>query len=251
MLTDIVLLLVGVLVGAINAIAGGGMLLGFPIMLALGIPPIVANATSHLIVVPGQIAAIVSYKKYITKVPKRYLLLLIPCFVGGLIGAWLLSNTSSKQFEAIIPYLLIGAVALFMLQPYLHRQLHLHIKSRSKRLGPLFWIALATLPLAIYGGYFGAGFGFIMLAFLGFSKLHDIHQIQAIKNFSALGIAAASIVMLSGSSLIDWRHGLVMAAGCLVGGYAGAKASMRLSNHGVRVAVSCIGLVTAAYLVVG
>lgn len=251
MLTDIILLLVGVLVGAINAIAGGGMLLGFPVMLALGMPPIVANATSHLIVMPGQIAAIVSYRQFFAKVPKHYLLLLIPCLIGGLVGAWLLSNTSSKQFEAIIPYLLIGAVALFIFQPYLHRQLHLHIKSRSRKLGPLFWIALATLPLAIYGGYFGAGFGFIMLAFLGFSRLHDIHQMQAIKNFSALGIAAASLIMLSGSSLIDWHHGLVMAAGCLVGGYFGAKASMRMSNHSVRVAVSCIGLVTAAYLVAG
>src|SRR5206468_1431567 len=98
------------------------------------------------------------------------------------------------------------------------------------------------------GGYFGAGFGFILLAFLGFSRLQDIHQMQAVKNVSSLAIASMSVLILSHSHLVDWHHGVFMATGCAIGGWSGARMSLRLSNHAVRVTVGCIGLVTATYI---
>ena len=105
-------------------------------------------------------------------------------------------------------------------------------------------------PLSIYGGYFGAGFGFIMLAFLGFTKIHEIHQMNALKNLMAVCIAAASIVCLFSAHLINWRQGLVMGSGNLIGGYVGALGAQKFSSHAIRIIVIIIGVSTAVYLVV-
>ena len=176
---EILLFLVGIVVGAMNAVAGGGILLGFPVMIGLGVTPIVANATSHIIVLPGLITSAYGYRKYLRKVPRSYALLLIPCSVGAVIGAWLLRHTSSSRFEEIAPALVIFAVILFAIQPFLHFHLHKHLHSKTRSAMTLIFISLALLPVAIYGGYFGAGLGFILLAFLGFTKIHDVHQMNA------------------------------------------------------------------------
>ncbi|MGH7241605.1 MAG: TSUP family transporter, partial [Candidatus Saccharimonadales bacterium] len=110
-------------------------------------------------------------------------------------------------------------------------------------------VGLSMIPLSIYGGYFGAGFGFIMLAFLGFTRLHDhIHRMNALKNISVIFLSATSLLMLLGSHLIDWRHGLVMAAGNLVGGYVGATGIQKVSSHALRIMIVVFGIGAAAYL---
>lgn len=248
MLKDIVLFLVGIVVGSMNAIGGGGMLLGFPVLLAAGLTPLVANMTSNVVVLPGQISSAFGYRRYIKKLPPRYLILLLSCLVGAVIGALLLRNTSSTRFQNLAPVLVAFAVLLFAFQPLLHFHLHKHISHRSHNIRSLFIIALALLPTAIYGGYFGAGFGFIMLAFLSFTKLHDIHQMNGLKNLAGTAIAAVSILCLYSTHLIDWRHGLVMAAGNAIGGYAGARLSQKFSSHIIRIVVIVIGLAAAAYL---
>ncbi|MDB5185013.1 MAG: putative rane protein [Candidatus Saccharibacteria bacterium] len=248
MLIDTLLFFVGIMVGVMNAIAGGGMLLGFPVLLAVGIPPLMANATSSLIVLPGQLASALGYRDYLRKTPRIYLWLVVPCAVGGGIGATILRHTPSKNFEQLVPGLILFAVVLFAFQPLLHHQLHKHLKSRAKRVGPLFYIALALLPLGIYGGYFGAGFGFVMLAFLGFTKLQDTHQMNAIKNMAAASMALVSIICLYSAGLIDWHHGLAMAAGNTVGGYSGAVLAQKIPSHTIRMIVISIGFATAIYL---
>ena len=248
MLQDVVLFLVGILVGGMNSIAGGGILLGFPVMLAAGLPALSANITSNLVVLPGQIGAIIGYRKYLRKVPRKYLLLLIPCFVGAIIGALILQFSGPANFERLVPGLILFAVLLFAYQPFLHHQLHRHIHRKTKSRQTLFLIALATLPLAVYGGYFGAGFGFIMLAFLGFTKMHDIHQMNGLKNLAGLVIAGASLACLYSTHLINWHIGAVMAAGNLIGGYYGAVLAQKISSHVIRILVIVIGLVTTMYL---
>ncbi len=248
---EIILFLVGIVVGAMNAIAGGGMLLGFPVLLATGMPALVANATSNIIILPGQISSAYGYRKYLRRIPPKYLLLAIPCTIGALIGSYILRHTSFDHFEKLVPGLIIFAIALFTFQPFLHQHVHRHLHGPIKhrqRLQPLLLIGLALLPLSIYGGYFGAGFGFIMLAFLGFTKLHEIHQMNALKNVMAICIAAASIAVLFSAHLIDWRYGLFMAAGNLVGGYAGAVGAQKVSSHAIRIAVITMGVCTATYL---
>jgi uncharacterized membrane protein YfcA len=235
-----------------NGIAGGGMLIGFPILLATGMPALVANATSNIIILPGQFTSAYGYRKYLRQIPRSYLLLAIPCAIGAGIGAMILRHTSSAHFEKLVPGLIVFAVLLFIFQPYLHFKMRKHIngpKKHRQSLRPLIPIAIAMLPLAVYGGYFGAGFGFIMLALLGFTKLHEIHQMNALKNLMAIVIAIVSLLCLANAHLIDWQHGLFMAAGNGVGGYLGSVGAQRYSSHTIRIVVIAIGICTATYLV--
>jgi uncharacterized membrane protein YfcA len=248
MLQDIGLFLAGLVVGGMNAIAGGGILFGFPIMLATGLPPLVANATSNIIVLPGSLASAYGYRKYIRKVPRQYILLLVPCLIGAIIGALILRHTPTSRFETMVPGLIFFAVLLFAFQPFLHHHLHTHMKSKKKALQPLALIAVALFPVAIYGGYFGAGFGFIMLAFLGFTKLHDIHKMNGLKNLASATICIASLICLFSAHLIDWHTGIIMAAGASIGGYYGSQLAQKVPTHAIRIIVILIGLATAGYL---
>ncbi len=248
MLKDVILFLVGIAVGGMNAIAGGGMLIGFPALLAVGMPALAANITSNIIVVPGQLASVYGYRRYLRQVPRQYLWLLLPCAAGAAIGAEILRHTSSSSFQNLVPGLIFFAVVLFAFQPVLHFHLHRHMHSRAKNNLTLVLIGLALLPLSIYGGYFGAGFGFVVLAFLGFTSLQDMHKINALKGLASITIATVSLFILFSTHLIDWHHGLIMAAGGVVGGYGGAQLAQKVSSHKVRIAVIAIGLTTAAYL---
>lgn len=248
MTQDLILFVAGLVVGSMNAIAGGGMLIGFPVLLATGLPALAANVTSNLIIMPGSLSSAYGYRKFLKKLSYHYLLLLIPCLIGGIIGALILRNTSSERFQEIVPALVLFAVILFAFQPLIHFHLHKHINKKIKRIKPLGWIALAIFPVAIYGGYFGAGFGFIMLAFLGFTKLHDIHKINGLKNLASASISFVSLICLFSTHLIDWRRGLLMAAGGIIGGYYGSLFSQKISTHAIRIIVIIIGLGTATYL---
>lgn len=247
-MVDVGLFFVGIVVGGMNAIAGGGMLVGFPVLLAAGLPAIVANATACVIILPGQISSAYGYRKYLRNISGKYLWLLFPCTIGAAIGATLLRHTSYARFAELVPGLVLLAVALFAFQPVIKHQLHRHLHGKAKNAKPLVIIAVLLLPLAVYGGYFGAGFGFVMLALLSFTKLHDLHQINGMKNLGAIGIGLASLLILYNSGLIDWRHGLIMAGGSLLGGFGGSHVAQRFSSHTIRVVVVAIGFATAIYL---
>ncbi|MCA9325156.1 sulfite exporter TauE/SafE family protein [Candidatus Saccharibacteria bacterium] len=252
MATDILLFLVGIVVGAVNAIAGGGMLLGFPVLLATGLSPLVANATSYIVAQPGNIAAAFAYRKYLRKVPKQYLLLIIPTVIGGFAGSYILRHTDASDFARYVPWLVLFAVTLFAYQPFLYKYIHDHIhapKKRRRQGSPILFIALAMLPLSIYGGYFGAGFGFIMLSFLGFTKLHDhIHRMNALKYVCIFFLTSSALVGLLGSGLINWHHGLIMAAGNLIGGFTAAIWSLKVPSQHLRTSIIVVGFIAAAYL---
>jgi len=248
MLHDIIFFIVGLIVGVMNAVAGGGMLVGFPALIALGIPPLVANASTGVIILPGQLASAYGYRKYLRKVPKQYLLLALPLAIGAAIGATALRHTSPARFQNLAPVLIALAVILFALQPLLHFHLHRHLKGKTKSNAPLWLLACALLPMAAYGGFFGAGFGFIMLAFLGFTNLHDLHLMNGLKNMTAVVIATTVVICLFSAHLIDWRHALIVAAGNLLGGYYGAVHAQKVSTHAIRIVVIIIGLTSAVYL---
>lgn len=248
MLQDLGLFLAGLVVGGMNAIAGGGMLIGFPALLAAGLPALPANVTSNIVVMPGGLMAAYGYRKFLRKLKARYLVLLIPCLLGGTIGAIILRNTSNTKFQQLVPGLVLFAVVLFAFQPFIHLQLRKHMRGKIKGLRPLLVISLALFPVAIYGGYFGAGFGFIMLAFLGFTKLHEIHQMNGLKNLAGVCVSSASLACLFNTHLINWHFGLVMAAGSMTGGYFGAKFTQKISTHAIRIIVILIGLVTVTYI---
>jgi uncharacterized membrane protein YfcA len=252
MFHDLIYFLVGIVVGSMNAVAGGGMLVGFPIMVALGFAPLIINATGNVATLPGALGSIFGYRRFLKKVPKTYLLLLIPAVIGSAIGATLLRHTSFANFNHYIPALLLFAVLLFALQPWLHNQLHQHLhgsKKQSKSTKPLIIVAIAILPLSIYGGYFGVGLGFILLAFLGFTKLHEhIHRMNALKNTLVACISVVTIVCLYSTHLINWHLGLIMGSGNLIGGYSTAVGIQKVPPHAIRIIVIVIGICAATYL---
>lgn len=231
-----------------NSIAGGGMLFGFPAMLAVGIPPIVANVTGHVAVLPGQIGALFGYRNYLKKISPLYLWLTLPLAAGAVAGASLLKNTSAEKFEDLIPILLFMAVGLFIIEPFLHLHIHTHLKSKKKSILMLMFIGLCLIPIAVYGGYFGVGFGFLLLAFLGLTTISDIHRLNAIKNVGTFVIAICTTLTLLNSGLINWHAALTMAIGCGIGGYYGARLAQRFSSHAIRIAVICIGIASVYYL---
>lgn len=248
MITDLLLLLTGFIVGAMNAIAGGGMLLGFPALLMLGVPALIANAAGNVATCPGQVASAFGYRKYLRQVPRQYLWLLLPITAGAAVGALTLRYTPASNFERLVPALVLFGVALFTFQPLLHFHLHRHLKGRAKTALPLVLLAFALLPLSFYGGYFGAGYGFILLGFLGFTNLRDTHMMNAMKNVAAICVSSTTIVCLYGSHLIDWHVGLVMATGSAIGGYLGARSAQHVSSHWLRIVIIVIGFSAVIYL---
>lgn len=249
-MTDILLFATGIVVGIMNAIAGGGSLIGFPVLIALGISPLHANATGFLAMVPGQLTSAIGYRKYLRHIPKYYALLLIPCMGGAAIGSVILRRTSTSHFSELVPWLILLAVVLFAGQPYLQKHLKRHIASRKKRVLPLLLIGLVLLPLCAYGGYFGPGFGFILLAFLSFTSLNHLHQMNGLKNIAAVSMGIVSVLVLARGGFIHWEAGLFMAAGSVIGGYSGARVAQKVPSHLVRIVVIIIGVIAATLLAI-
>jgi hypothetical protein len=245
---DIVLIAAGFIVGIMNAIAGGGMLIGFPLMVAVGIPPLLANATANIVTAPSQLASAYGYREYIRRIPRRYAWLLLPVVLGAVAGALTLRHTSSDSFAKLVPLLVLFGVGLFTFQPLLHFHLHSHLTGRRRALLPIVLLGIAMLPLSFYGGYFGAGYGFMMLAFLGFTNLQDTHMMNGMKNIAAAFVAAASIACLFGSHLIQWRDGTVMAIGAILGGYLGARSAQKVSSQWLRASIITIGMTAVVCL---
>lgn len=250
MLTVLLLLGTGVIVGIMNAIAGGGGLVGYPILLAVGLPPLTADATSFIAVLPGQASSAIGYRKYLRRVPKLYLLLLIPCALGAAIGAHLLKSTSFDQFETLVPFLVLFSVGLFAVQPFLHIHLMQHIRSRNKNIIKFVLLAIAFFIMTIYGGYFGVGLGFSLLALIGFTNINEIHMMNGMKNIASIVVMVVAIASIYSAHIIHWEYGLIVGLGGLIGGFLGARIAQRVSSHVIRVAVIIVGLVTATYLLI-
>ncbi|HSH55880.1 MAG TPA: sulfite exporter TauE/SafE family protein [Candidatus Limnocylindrales bacterium] len=232
--------------GVVNSFAGGGIIILFPALLAAGLPAVTANATSNLSSWPGALTSAYGYRHYLAKLPRKYLLLLIPCFIGAVVGSWLLAHTNSTEFERAVPYLVLAAVLLFMFQPLLHS--HLASNLKHHRTAPLVLIGVALIPMAIYGGYFGAGFGFIMLAFLGFTHITNLHQINGLNNLAGATISLVCTVYFSWIGLINWQYGNVLVVGSLLGGFVGSRIAQRLNPAYVHLGIVVLGLIVAGAL---
>ncbi len=230
---------------AVNSIAGGGTLITFPALVGLGVPHIVANATSTVALVPGSIGAFYGYRDAVAGARAWALRFAIPSVLGGALGAGLLLLAPSK-FEAIVPWLVLGATALFVAQRPVMRL----IKSRTAEAGEVGDPATRPAPLSvlgyqflvgIYGGYFGAGIGILMLAALGFMGFTNIHRMNGLKSFGGTCANLTAAVILAASGLVDWRLASFMAVAGLLGGYAGSRLAQRVKQDQVRAAVVAIG----------
>lgn len=246
----LLLSLAGLLSGVINSIAGGGGILLYPALLVTGLPPIMANATSSLVILPGSVSSAYGYRKELGKVPRSYIWLAVPCLIGSVIGCYILVNTAPSTFEKLAPWLVLSAVMLLALQTKLHHWLSKQSRRRKIHWHTLPIICVLLFPLAIYGGFFGVGFGLMMLALLGFSSLKNTLQMNGVKNLASIVMASVATIYFVSSGLINWRAGLIMAAGNAVGGYAGARLAHKISAHHVHTLTIAIGLIISIVLIV-
>ena len=233
--------------GAINAVAGGGTLVTFPALLFLGTPPIVANATSTLALVIGTSGGIYGYRKHLDPV-RPWLWRFAPVSVaGGLIGAILLTCTSNKTFSKLVPFLILFATVLFLAQGTFRRWANLGSQAaHGEKHRAIGGAILFQFAVAIYGGYFGAGIGILMLASLGFIGLSNIHEMNTLKTIlaSLINLVAAGWFILAG--LIHWPKAGVMTAGALLGYFLGSHYAQRIPQQRVRQIITLIGFIISA-----
>lgn len=237
----------GFAAGAVNAIAGGGSLLSFPALLATGLSPVAANATSTLALWPGSLASVWAYRRVIGEERRRALLLAWPSLVGGLAGSVLLLHTSERAFRAVVPWLILFACGLLAAQEPLGRWLARQTGTGDGRRLP--WaLILAQLAIAVYGGYFGAGIGILMLAAMAIFVPGDLQHANALKVLCALLINGMAAIYFFAMRATDLPAAGLMAVASLVGGYAGARLAQRLPARLMRWLVIAFGLVVAARL---
>jgi uncharacterized membrane protein YfcA len=235
--------------GMINSVAGGGTLVTFPALVWSGRPEIIANATSTLALVPGTCSSAYGYRGEMLKAPRKFLYLLIPSFAGGLIGAVLLKRTPPATFAALVPFLILFATVLFMLQETVQRWLRSGASAHKEATaGWLVGASFYQFLAAVYGGYFGAGIGILTLAVLGIMGLSDIHQMNGLKNVFGSAVNGVAAVYFVFAGLIDWQPAALMAAGSIVGGYGAAGIARRTGQKFVRRVVILIGFAMAVSL---
>ena len=233
--------------GGINSVAGGGSLVSFPALIWLGVPPIAANATNTAAVWPGTVGAVWGYRRELRGLDPRAYALVVPSVIGGIAGAVLLYRTPAVIFDRLVPLLVLFATCLFMAQEPLQRRFNLS-GAHATRSHWLSWAMLFQLAVSLYGGYFGAGIGILMLAALALMGHTDIHQMNGLKNVLATvinGVAAAYFIF---SGLVIWSDALVMALGATVGGVGGANIARRIGRDAVRRIVVVIGFAMALSL---
>jgi uncharacterized membrane protein YfcA len=244
--------------GAINAVAGGGTLLSFPAAMAAGLSPVVANASNAVALTPGSLAAAWSYRGFLGDKKRLALWLALPATLGAVLGAMILRVTRPSVFEAIVPWLILGATLVILLQ-------QLGVRWRAVTAANALTAAAAptvkSAPLAaararrrlllvlffqflvgVYGGYFGGAMGIIMLAYLSLIGGMEIHQMNAIKNFLAGVVNGVASVYFIARGMVDARAAALMTAGAIVGGLVGARIARRIQPRVVRWIVIAIGL---------
>jgi uncharacterized membrane protein YfcA len=249
----IFLLIAAGIAGALNALAGGGSFISFPALLFLRVPAVAANATNTVALWPGLAASTASYLRWLNA-PHRVLIpLLVTSVAGGWAGALLLLKTPQHTFLRLVPWLLLGGTLLFAFGN--------SIRSLAGKtavvddLRDISWRAIlvssiAELLVSVYGGYFGAGIGFMTLAMLAMLGMRDIHAMGAIRTLLAVAINAAAVVTFVVAGAVLWPQCAVMIAGSLAGGWFGARYAQKADPRKVRAAVIGAGIAMSAYFFV-
>ena len=223
-----------------NAVAGGGSLISFPALLAVGYPSVTANVTNSVAVLPGYLGGSIGYRRELRGQRRRVVVLSVTSVVGAIGGAALLLATSSDVFESIVPFLILFACALLASQPLLSRVIR--PRGHSARLHLLDFAA------AVYGGYFGAGLGIMLLAVLALDIEDELQRLNALKGLLSLLIGAVAAAYFALFGPVKWGAAAVMAAASLLGGQAGVVLARRLDDRLLRAVVVAFGVAVAVVL---
>ncbi|HXT42259.1 MAG TPA: sulfite exporter TauE/SafE family protein [Candidatus Angelobacter sp.] len=241
----------GAAAGLINAVAGGGTLITFPALLFFGTPPVTANATSTLALVFGTAGSVYGFRQQIPAVMPWLKRFLPVSLLGGLIGGILLTKTREEVFARLVPFLILFATIIFVTQGAFRRFAGFGDKP-AQTAAPHrreIWAAiLFQFFVSVYGGYFGAGIGILMLASLGYLGLTDIHEMNCLKTVLGSLINQVAAIYFIFAGLIDWPKTLVMTAGAVAGYFLGAHFSLRIPQKRVRQIISGVGFIISAVM---
>ncbi len=237
--------LAGFAAGAVNALAGGGTLISFPVLVAAGLPAIEANVTSTIALCPGYLGATYAQRADLRGQRARLYVLLPLSLLGGLLGAALLLHTAEQKFTRAVPWLLLGACTLLALQERLRGALSARATAAGAQPAPL-WLSPLVVAGAIYGGFFGAGMSVVILAVLGLALGDPLPRLNALKQAIALAANGAAAAWLAVRASVDWRVVAVLALSALLGGAWGGRLAGRLSALWLRRTVVLVGVVVAA-----
>jgi uncharacterized membrane protein YfcA len=236
--------------GFVNALAGGGTLITFPTLITIGVPPIAANMTNTVALLPGYLGGIIAQRKDLRDQRSRLLLFIPAGAIGGVIGALLLKISTDKLFSNLIPYLILAASLLLAVQDPVKAWLVKRAQTAGKKSLSVAWAVLPVGCAAIYGGYFGAGLSVIILAVLGLVVDDNLTRLNAIKQAISFSANCAAAVFFAFSGLVNWSVAMVMAVGALAGGIMGGKVAGRVKPATLRWIVVSIGIIVGIYYLV-
>jgi uncharacterized membrane protein YfcA len=242
----VLVLAAGVFAGAINTVVGSGTLVTFPVLLAVGYGPVVANVSNTLGLVPGSVSGAIGYRRELAGQRRRVLVLASASLLGGIAGAVLLLSLPGSAFEAIVPVLIALALILVVAQPRLTRALAARREKDRPHGGPLLWGGV--FGTGVYGGYFGAAQGVILLALMGIAIPEDLQRLNALKNVLAALVNGVAAVVFVFFATVAWLPVLLLAAGSAAGGQLGAKIGRRLSPAMLRGVIVVVGLAAIVQL---
>lgn len=242
----LLLFLAAIAAGFFNALAGGGSIFTFPVLVAVGVPPVTANITNTVALCPGYVGGVLAQKKDFANQEGRLLALLPVSILGGIAGAWLLTRTSDAGFRGLIPFLVLGACLLMALQDRIRKLL----QRRIARIG-LAWAILPVFVAAIYGGFFGVAVSIIYLAVIGLTIDDTLIRLNALKQAMSLACNTAAALYFAIGATVVWSAAGVMAAGALIGGWAGGRVAGRVQEQTLRLMVITAGLIVAAMFALG
>ena len=245
MLVTIVLLIVaGFVSGAINSVAGGGTFITFGALTFAGVPAIAANATASVVQLPGYVTSTLAYLDDIKTFWRQAVLLAVISAAGALCGALVLLALDNPSFRMLVPYLLLGATATFAAGPWLKPK---PLVGGARRRGNSPFGLFLQFATTVYGGFFGAGMGIMMLATLGIAEGGDFHRLNAMKNFLSNIIAVVAIAVFTAGGLIYWFEAIIMIPAVALGGFSGVWVARRVPVAVMRAVVVVIGLILAGY----
>ena len=236
----------GFVAGVLNAAAGGGTLISFPVLIAVGYPSLTANVTNNVSAVPGYAGGAWGYREGLSGQKKRIIVLTIASVVGGAIGVALILVSSQSAFQSVVPFLVLAACGLLAIQPYVKR--FLEERKDDQNGGPGVGSFLAQTLAAVYGGYFGAALGVAILALLNLTLDDTLQRLNALKALLQLVVGVVAAVGFAVFSSVAWTAVVVIAPASIVGGQLGARLAQRVSDRVLRVGIIAYGVAAAAWL---
>ena len=247
-MTEIMLFLAGLLGGTVNSLAGGGSFIVFPALLFAGVPPVLANASNTYAALPGYAGGVVGYWQAMQPYRDKLILYGIIAAIFGYVGAELLLVVSDELFSKVVPWLMAFAVTLFIFGNQINTALAARGGGRKgmKALGAVLLLVLLA-AVCVYGGFFNAGLGILLLAFLALAGMTDIHAMNGLKLYTSTIVALVAVIRFAFTNSIDWYHGTLALVGVTIGGYLAARYAHLIPRDWIRLGVIIYGIGMTGY----